>query len=89
MKQAEDGGEGVMKDMGEDMIIDMTEDMSTRGLVWAARRKCPRDNEKSVEGDPERSDADDDACDSHVNLPKVERQRATQQQECKLQHQWQ
>jgi hypothetical protein len=80
-KQAEDEGEG--------MIMDMAEDTSTRGLIWTARRSCPRDDKESVEGDPEPSDPNDNACDSHVNPPKVERQSTTEQQERKLQHQWQ
>jgi len=89
MKQAEDGGEDMIKDMGEDVIMDVAEDTGTRGLIWAACGNCPCDNEESVEGDPERSDTNDNTCNSHVNLPKVERQRATEQQERNLQHQWQ
>jgi len=81
MKQAEDGG--------EDVMVDMPEDMRPRGLIWAARRGCPRDNEENVEYHPERSGTDDNACDGHVNIPKVAGQGATKQQERNLQHQWQ
>ena len=65
------------------------EDISTSGLVWAAWKRYPRDDEENVEGDPERSGTSDDVCDSHVNLPKVERQRTAEQQERNLRHQWQ
>ena len=72
--------------MAEDMTEDMAEDTSNRSLIWAARRSCPRDNGESVEDDPERGDTEDNACNSHLNLPKVERQGATEQQERNLQH---
>jgi len=77
MKRANDGGEGAMKNMGESMIMDVAEDTGTRGLIRAARKSCPCDNEENVEDDPERSDTDDDARDGHVNPPKIARQRAT------------
>ena len=76
MKQVGDGG--------EDMIVDMSEDMRPGGLVWAARRGCPRDDEEKVEDHPERSDTDDNARDGHVDIPKVAGQRATKQQQRKL-----
>ena len=63
----------------------MAEDTGTGCLIWAACRSRPRDDDES---DPERSDTND-SCDSRVNLPKVERQVATEQQERNLQHQWQ
>jgi hypothetical protein len=69
--------------------MDTAEDTSARSLIRAACRSCPRDDEESVEGDPERSDTEDNTCDSHINPPKVERQCATEQQERDLQHQWQ
>ena len=56
----------------------MAEDTGTRCLIWAACRSRPHDDDESVEGDPERSDTNNDACDSRVNLPKVERQVATE-----------
>ena len=68
---------------------DMAEDTRPRGLIRAARRSCPRDDNENVEGDAECSDAKDNACDSHVDIPKIERQGGTEQQERKLQHQWQ
>jgi hypothetical protein len=76
-------------DIVGDMAVDVADDTSARGLIWAALRSCPCDNDESVEDGPERSDTNDDTCYSYVNLPKVARQRATEQQERKLQHQWQ
>jgi len=81
MEQAEDDG--------EDMMVDMPEDMGPRGLIWAARRGCPRDDEENVEDHPEGSGTDDNSCNGHVDIPKVAGQRATEQQERNLQHQWQ
>jgi len=74
-------------DGGENMVEDMAEGTSTGGLIRAARKNRPRDDDESVEDDPERSDTEDNACNSHLNLPKVERQGATEQQERNLQHQ--
>jgi len=71
------------------MAEDMAEDTSNRGLIRAVRKSCARDDGESVEDDPECSDTEDNACNSHLNLPKVERQGATEQQERNLQHQWQ
>jgi hypothetical protein len=69
--------------------METAEDTSTRSLIWAAHRSCPRDDDENVEDGPERSDTEDDTCDGHINPPKVERQRATEQQERDLQHHWQ
>ena len=61
------------------MIKDMAEDTSTWGLIGTVRRSCPRDDCENVGDDPERSDTEDDTCNSYVNPPKVERQGATEQ----------
>ena len=74
--------------MAEGMMMDMTEDTSNRRLIRAAPRSCPRDDDESVEDHPERSHTEDNACNSHLNLPEVERQGATKQQERNLQHHW-
>jgi len=66
---------------------DMAEDTCTGGLIRAAHRSCSRNDDESVKGGAERSDTKDDACDSHIDLPKVERQGTTEEQERKLQHQ--
>ena len=88
MKQAEDSGEDMIVDVPEDMG-NIAEDTRPRGLIWAARRGCPSDNEENVEDHPERSDTDDNARDGHVDIPKVAGQRTTEQQQRNLQHQWQ
>jgi len=60
---------------------------SDADLDWP--RTAPRDDDENLEDDPERSDTKDNPCESHVNLPKVARQRAAEQQERKLQYHWQ
>ena len=87
--QGEDMVEGVAEDMANivEDVGGVTEDTRQRGLIRAARKSCPRDDDKNVEGDPEPSDTNDDTGNSRIDIPKVTRQCATEQQERKLQHQ--
>ena len=65
MKLANDGGE------------DMAKDACTRGLIRAICKSRPRDDEEDVEDNPECSDTEDYACNSHMNVQKVARQGTT------------
>jgi len=78
------GGESMIKDVGKEMIKNIAEDTSNGCLIRAARTSCPRDDDESVEYGPERSDTEDNARNNHLDLPKVERQGATEQQERNL-----
>jgi len=62
---------GDMAGIAEDMA-DMANDTRPKGLIRAARKRCPCDDNENV-GDPERSDTDNDTGDSRVNFPKVAR----------------
>lgn len=44
---------------------------------------------KEIKEGTKRSDAEDNIRDGSVNLPKIERERATEEQQCNLQHRWQ
>jgi len=61
-----------MADTAEDMG-DMANDTRPKGLIRAARKRCPCDDNENVEGDPERSDTNNDTGNSCVNFPKVAR----------------
>ena len=54
MKRAWDKGGGVAEDME-----DTAEGMCTSGLIRAAHRSRPRNDNAGVEGDTERGDAED------------------------------
>ena len=67
----------------------MAKDVGTRRLIWTTLiYRAGYDDEKVREGS-ERCDAYEDRCDGPVDLPKIARKRATEEQECRLQHQWQ
>ena len=68
-------------------MVGVTKDTRPGGLIRAALKSCPRDDDENVEEDPEPSDTNDDTGDSRVNIQKVTRQCATEQQERNLQHQ--
>ena len=61
--------------------------MSKGGLIRTTlgNRRC-NDNEK-VEGDPERCYGKDHQRDGEVDLPKITRERATEQEQGSLEHQ--
>jgi len=63
----------MIKDMWEGMMMDMTQDASNGGLIRTACRGCPCDDDESVEDGSKRRDTEDNACNSHLNLPKVQR----------------
>jgi len=58
---------------------DVTEGNRDGGLVRATAGNCSCTDDESVEDGTARSESNDNACDCHVNLPKVEGKSETEQ----------
>jgi len=58
---------------------DMSEDLCTGGLIWAAHKSRPHNDNQGVEGSTKRSDANDNRRDSRVDSPKVQGKPTTKQ----------
>ena len=76
---------------GEDVVTDVgtdgAEGGSTRCLVWAALKDCPRNDDEEAAGDAKRSDTNSDRCDNDIDVPEVTGECATEKQQRSLQHQ--
>jgi len=65
-------------------VEDIPEDAWTRGLIRAAGRNRPGDDDESIEGDTKRGGSNDNRRDGSVDSPKVEGKARTEEQEGEL-----
>jgi len=61
--------------------------IGARCLIWAALGSCTNDKDENVEDDAKRGETKDNGCDGDIDRPEVTRERATEKQQCNLQHQ--
>jgi len=66
---------------------DTANNVGTRGLIWAAVRSCPCNDDEEVGESTERSHTKHNQPNGGVDPPQVLGEGASQQQQCSLQHQ--
>lgn len=70
------------------MTKDVTKKMSAGGLIWETLGNRPCNEDENVESETQRGYAKNNRRDRSIDLPKIARERTSEEQQRSLQHQW-